>query len=108
MRGLAEHINPILTPSLHCCIVLFSFFSGVKTHFTGLFGAAYCDKPGVPLMEEIVGAKSNEVALLNGLTVNLHFLMNAFYKPTKNRWKILIEEHAFPSDRVKIRAYISK
>jgi len=72
---------------------------GVKTHFTGLFGAAYCDKPGVPLMEEIVGAKSNEVALLNGLTVNLHFLMNAFYKPTKNRWKILIEEHAFPSDR---------
>jgi len=72
---------------------------GVKTHFTGLFGAAYCDKPGVPLMEEIVGAKSNEVALLNGLTVNLHFLMNAFYKPTKKKWKILIEEHAFPSDR---------
>ena len=57
-------------------------------------------------MEEIVGAKSNEVALLNGLTVNLHFLMNAFYKPTKNRWKILIEEHAFPSDRVKIRVYM--
>ena len=51
-------------------------------------------------MEEIVGAKSKEVALLNGLTVNLHFLMNAFYKPTKDRWKILIEGHAFPSDRV--------
>jgi len=72
---------------------------GVKTHFTGLFGAAHCDRPGLPLMEEIVGAKSKEVALLNGLTVNLHFLMNAFYKPTKDRWKILIEGHAFPSDR---------
>ena len=51
-------------------------------------------------MEEIVGAKSKEVALLNGLTVNLHLLLSAFYKPTKDRWKILIEANAFPSDRV--------
>ena len=72
----------------------------MKTHFTGLFAAAHCDKPGLPLMEEIVGAKPKEVALLNGLTVNLHLLLSAFYKPTKDRWKILIEANAFPSDRV--------
>lgn len=51
------------------------------------------------MMEKIVGAKSKEVALLNGLTVNLHLLLSAFYKPTKDRWKILIEANAFPSDR---------
>ena len=79
------------------------YFSGVGTHFTGLFGAAYCDKPGLPFMEEVVGAKDKEVALLNGLTVNLHLLLNAFYKPTKDRYKILIEANAFPSDRVSER-----
>ena len=72
---------------------------GVHTHFTGKFGAAFCDKPGLPYTEELVGAITDEVALLNGLTVNLHFLLQAFYKPTSKRWKILIEDHAFPSDR---------
>ena len=72
---------------------------GVHTHFTGKFGAAFCDKPGLPYTEELVGAITDEVALLNGLTVNLHFLLQAFYKPTSQRWKILIEDHAFPSDR---------
>ena len=80
---------------------LLILFRGVHTHFTGKFGAAHCDKPGLPYTEELVGAMTNEVALLNGLTVNIHFLLNAFYKPTAKRWKILIEDHAFPSDRVK-------
>lgn len=78
---------------------------GVGTHFTGTFGAAYCDKPGLPMMEKLVGAKTKEVALLNGLTVNLHLLLSAFYKPTKERWRILIEDHAFPSDRVRKRGW---
>ena len=73
----------------------------MRTHFQGTLGAAHCDKPGLPFMEEIVGAKDKEVALLNGLTVNLHLLLNAFYKPTKERWRILIEANAFPSDRVR-------
>ena len=72
----------------------------MNTHFEGLLGAAHCDKPGLAFTEEIVGAKSDEVALLNGLTVNIHFLLSAFYKPSGQRRKILIEDHAFPSDRV--------
>ena len=82
-----------------------SLFRGVNTHFEGLLGAAHCDKPGLSFTEEIVGAESGEVALMNGLTVNLHFLMSAFYKPIGQRRKIVIESHAFPSDRVK--AHIS-
>ena len=61
---------------------------------------AKADLPGLPAMSRIVGADPTEVALMNGLTVNQHLLMVGFYKPTPSRYKILIEDHAFPSDRV--------
>ena len=50
-------------------------------------------------MARIVGAKPIEVVCVNTLTTNLHMLMSSFYRPTKERFKILIESDAFPSDR---------
>ena len=49
---------------------------------------------------EIVGAKVDEVAVMGSLTANLHLLMAAFYTPTPQRHKIIIESRAFPSDHV--------
>ncbi|HOZ51224.1 MAG TPA: kynureninase [Chitinophagaceae bacterium] len=49
-------------------------------------------------LAKIVGATKNEVVAMNTLTVNLHLLMLSFYKPTKQRYKIIMEAGAFPSD----------
>jgi kynureninase len=50
----------------------------------------------------IIGAKSEEITVMNSLTVNLHLLMVSFYKPTNKRFRILMEGGAFPSDQYAI------
>src|SRR5688572_21360185 len=53
-------------------------------------------------VSKIVGARPNEVVMMNQLTSNIHFLFVSFYRPTKQRYKILCEAKAFPSDQYAI------
>src|SRR5438874_18822 len=55
---------------------------------------------------QLVGAKPLEVTSMNSLTVNLHLMMTTFYLPTKSRFKLLMEEPAFPSDTYAIKTQI--
>lgn len=72
----------------------------------GVEGHLHARNPWLPYHEifpkqlsKIVGCKENEVVVMNSLSVNLHLLMVSFYRPTKQRYKIICEAKAFPSDQ---------
>lgn len=79
---------------------------GVHGHFFGTRPWILGDDCIVELMAKLVGCKVEEVALMNGLTVNLHLLLLSFYKPTSTRYKILLEARAFPSDHYAVESQI--
>ncbi len=72
---------------------------GVEGHF-------HAKNPWMPYHEifpkqlsAIIGCLPHEVVVMNQLTVNLHLLMVSFYRPSKERYKIICEAKAFPSDQ---------
>lgn len=74
-------------------------------------GHFYAEKPWWDYHErlaeglaKIVGAKKEEVSVMNTLTVNLHLMMVSFYRPSGKRIKILCEEKAFPSDQYMLQS----
>ncbi len=58
------------------------------------------------LLQDIIGAKTEELVVMNQLTVNLHVLMTSFYRPDKKRFKIICEAKAFPSDQYAITSQV--
>jgi len=54
----------------------------------------------------VVGAKKDEVIVMNNLTVNLHLLLVSFYRPSSKRYKIIMEAGAFPSDMYVIESQV--
>lgn len=71
---------------------------GVDAHLTGRDPwFSYHEQFREP-SAQLVGAIPGETVMMNSLTVNLHLLMASFYRPTRDRYCIIIEDTAFPSD----------
>ena len=76
-------------------------------------GHLHAKNPWLPYHEfvteplaRLVGAKPIEVVAMNSLTVNLHLLMVSFYRPSNDRYKIMIEKGAFPSDQYAVESQL--
>lgn len=78
----------------------------VEGHFDGRRPWMHYHKFSKKALAGIVGAKPVEVVAMNQLTVNLHLMMVSFYRPTKERFKIIIESGAFPSDQYAIESQL--
>lgn len=72
---------------------------GVEGHFLGKNPWFSYHQYLAEKAAKLVGAKTKEVVVMNNLTVNLHLMLVSFYRPTKDRFKIIIEGGAFPSDQ---------
>ncbi len=78
----------------------------VEGHFRGEMPWLHYHKFLLPQSARLVGANESEVVVMNTLTTNLHLLMVSFYRPTKERFKIIMEGGAFPSDQYAVETQV--
>ncbi|HEY5915876.1 MAG TPA: kynureninase, partial [Chryseolinea sp.] len=79
---------------------------GVEGHAHSRRPWLYYHKFTKKALGKLVGAKPHEVVAMNQLTVNLHLMMVSFYNPTPQRYKIITEAGAFPSDQYAFESQI--
>jgi kynureninase len=79
---------------------------GVEGHFHGRNPWTKYHEKFPPLLSGILGAKEEEIVVMNELTINLHLLLTTFYQPTKERFRIICEEKAFPSDQYALESRV--
>lgn len=79
---------------------------GVEGHFQGALPWMEYHKFLQPQTAHIAGADESEVVVMNTLTTNLHLLMVSFYRPTPQRYKIIMEAGAFPSDQYAMESQV--
>lgn len=57
-------------------------------------------------MSQLIGARPHEVVCMGSITSNLHQLLATFYKPTENKYKILVDDLNFPSDIYAVKSIL--
>jgi kynureninase len=71
---------------------------GHEGHWSGPFPWLRYHEAMRETSSRLVGAGVGETVCMNTLTVNLHLMMASFYRPSAERFRIVIEDSAFPSD----------
>lgn len=78
----------------------------IEGYFAGTNPWLHYHQYVTPTLAKLVGAKENEVTVMNALTVNLHLMMLSFYRPNATRYKVMMEAGAFPSDQYAVETQV--
>jgi kynureninase len=81
---------------------------GVDGHFQGDPPWTTYQEQLRPPLARLLGARPDEVILMNGLTINLHLLLETFYHPTPERHAILLDSPPFPSDLYAVKSQLAR
>ena len=73
---------------------------GVRGHFEGPLPWVEVTAPLLAPLARLIGTGSDSVAVMNGLSVNLHLMLISFLQPRGERRCVLISRSSFPSDRL--------
>ena len=79
---------------------------GVEGHFRGESPWLRYHQTLADPLARLVGAAPDEVVAMNALTVNLHLLLVSFYRPSAERYRVLMEAGAFPSDQYAVASQV--
>jgi kynureninase len=79
---------------------------GVEGHLHSRRPWLYYHKFSKKSLARLCGAKPSEVVSMNQLTVNLHLMLVSFFRPTEERYKIILESGAFSSDQYAFESQI--
>ena len=79
---------------------------GVEGHFHAAYPWFSYHELFPKLLSRIIGALPEEIVVMNQLTVNLHILLTSFYQPTSEKYKIICEAKAFPSDQYALESQV--
>ncbi|MFK9091981.1 kynureninase [Bacillus salipaludis] len=57
-------------------------------------------------LAQLIQADADEVTVMTNTTINIHQGISTFYKPTPDRYKILVDDLNFPSDRYAVDSQV--
>lgn len=57
-------------------------------------------------LAKLINADENEVIVTGNTTINVHQLIGTFWRPTKERYKILVDDLNFPTDRYAVDSQV--
>lgn len=66
----------------------------------------YQDRLGA-MLAKLIGAQADEVTVCTNTTINIHQCVATFYTPTTTRYKVLIDELNFPTDRYAVESQLA-
>jgi kynureninase len=79
---------------------------GVEGHFAATPAWADYSQRLKPALGRLVGAAPDSVAVMNTLTVNIHAMLAAFYRPKGERTLIITDTPNFPSDTYALKSHL--